>query len=80
VTDADQDEGTEQVSRYTIFIHDPHITSPFVGIAPVRVVAEDEWRARSAALEVYNRVATGTFTEADIGFAARLADLGDHGG
>jgi hypothetical protein len=65
------------MSHFAVFIHDSHVTSPYVGVAGVRVEAGDEWSARSAALAVYNRVATGHFSEADIGFAAQLAGVGD---
>jgi hypothetical protein len=64
------------MTPFAVFIHDPHVTTPYVGVARVHVEADEEWAARSCALAVYNKVATGSFTEVDIGFAAQLASDG----
>lgn len=60
--------------RFAIFIHDPHIQKPYVGVARVVVEADDEAGARVVGLLVYTRVASRQFTDADVGLSARIAE------
>jgi hypothetical protein len=61
------------MTRFSIFIRDPGVTKPYVGVARVEVDAEDEAGARTKAVQTYDRVATGNFTDADVQFAAQIA-------
>jgi hypothetical protein len=64
--------------RFSVFISDPEVVKPYVGVARIEVEGEDEMDARAKAADTYDRVAVGSFTQEDVRFAAQIADPDDH--
>lgn len=59
--------------QFAVFISDPEIVQPYVGVARIVVQGEDETAARESAVRTYDGIATGSFTEADVRLVAEIA-------